>query len=179
MVLTLVIPVRTFYGLKDMISERHLDLAARVMLATGLMVSLGYASEYWMAWYGDEHFDEFLVRNQMFGPYWPIWWTLMTCNVVVPQALWWRRVRITPWLLFIIAILVNVGMWAERFVIVVTSLHRDFLPSSWGMYYPTLWDWATLLGSIGLFFTLLFLFVRLLPMIAIAEMRKLTAEEHP
>jgi molybdopterin-containing oxidoreductase family membrane subunit len=102
----------------------------------------------------------------------------MTCNVVVPQALWWRRARITPWLLFIIAILVNVGMWAERFVIVVTSLHRDYLPSSWGMYYPTRWDWATLLGSMGLFFTLLFLFVRLLPMIAIAEMRKITVEEH-
>jgi molybdopterin-containing oxidoreductase family membrane subunit len=112
----------------------------------------------------------------MFGPYWPIWWLVMVCNVGVAQALWWRRVRTSPGLLFAVALAVQLGMWLERFLIVITSLHRDFLPSSWGTYAPTVWDWATLAGSLGLFFTLLFLFVRLLPMIAIAEMRKQTAE---
>lgn len=177
MVLTLLIPVRAAYGLKDVISERHLDLAAKVMLATGLMVALGYASEHWMAWYSDESNEEFLAMNRMFGPYWPVWWTTMTCNVIVPQLLWWRRMRTSPVPLFIISILVNVGMWAERYLIVVVSLHRDFLPSSWGKFHGTIWDWSTFLGTIGLFFTLIFLFVRLLPMIPIAEMRKQTVED--
>jgi Ni/Fe-hydrogenase subunit HybB-like protein len=177
MVLTLVIPVRAIYGLRDLISERHLDNAAKVLLVTGLMVALGYASEHWMSWFGDERYDEFMTTNRMFGPYWFVWWLLMACNIGVPQALWWRSVRTSPILLFVVALLVQVGMWTERFLIVVTSLHRDYLPSSWGMYTPTIWDWATFAGSIGLFFTLLFLFVRLLPMIAIAEMRKQTVEE--
>jgi molybdopterin-containing oxidoreductase family membrane subunit len=177
MVLTLLIPVRAAYGLKDVISERHLDLASKVMLATGLMVALGYASEHWMAWYSDDANEEFLAMNRMLGPYWPVWWTTMTCNVLVPQLLWWRRMRTSPLPLFIISILVNVGMWAERYLIVVVSLHRDFLPSSWGKFHGTIWDWSTFLGTIGLFFTLIFLFVRLLPMIPIAEMRKQTVEE--
>lgn len=177
MVLTLLIPVRAAYGLTDVISERHLDLAAKVMLATGLMVALGYASEHWMAWYSDESNEEFLALNRMFGPYWPVWWTTMTCNVLVPQLLWWRKMRTSPVPLFIISILVNVGMWAERYLIVVVSLHRDFLPSSWGKFHGTIWDWSTFLGTIGLFFTLIFLFVRLLPMIPIAEMRKQTVED--
>jgi molybdopterin-containing oxidoreductase family membrane subunit len=177
MVLTLLIPVRAIYGLKDVITERHLDLASKVMLATGLMVALGYASEHWMAWYSDESYEEFLATNRMFGPYWPVWWTTMTCNVLIPQALWWRRIRTSPLPLFIISLLVNVGMWAERYLIVVTSLHRDFLPSSWGKFHGTIWDWSTFIGTIGLFFTLMFLFVRLLPMIPIAELRKQTVEE--
>lgn len=177
MVLTLLIPVRAIYGLKDLISERHLDLASKVMLATGLMVALGYASENLMAWYSDETNEEFLVMNRMFGPYWPVWWTTMTCNILVPQLLWWRRIRTSPLPLFVISLLVNVGMWAERYMIVVTSLHRDFLPSSWGMFHGTIWDWATFIGTIGLFFTLMFLFVRLLPMIPIAELRKQKVEE--
>ena len=177
MVLTLLIPVRAAYGLKDVISERHLDLASKVMLATGLMVALGYASEHWMAWYSDETNEEFIAMNRMFGPYWPVWWTTMTCNILVPQLLWWRRIRTSPVPLFIISILVNVGMWAERYMIVVVSLHRDFLPSSWGKFHGTIWDWSTFLGTIGLFFTLLFLFVRLLPMIPIAELRKQSVDE--
>ena len=177
MVLTLLIPFRSIYNLKDVISERHLDLASKVMLATGLMVSLGYASEHWMAWYSDEPNEEFLAMNRMFGPYWPVWWTTMTCNVLVPQLLWWRSIRTSPLPLFIISLLVNVGMWAERYLIVVTSLHRDFLPSSWGKFHGTIWDWSTFIGTIGLFFTLMFLFVRLLPMIPIAELRKQTVEE--
>lgn len=114
----------------------------------------------------------------MFGPYAAIFWTVIICNVVVPQALWNRHVRRSPLWLFVISILVNIGMWAERFMIVITGLHRDYLPSSWGMYSPTFWDWSTYLGTFGLFFTLLFLFVRILPMIAIAEVRKLNAEGH-
>jgi molybdopterin-containing oxidoreductase family membrane subunit len=176
MVLTLVIPVRAAYGLQEVITERHLDLSARVMLATGLMVAIGYASEHWMAWYSDEHFEEFMAQNRMFGPYWPVWWLVMFCNVGAAQALWWRRVRTSPKPLFVVALFIQLGMWAERYLIVITSLHRDFLPSSWGIFHGTRWDWATLLGSMGLFATLLFLFVRLLPMIAIAEMRKDTVE---
>lgn len=177
MVLTLVIPVRAAYGLKDLITVRHLDNSAKVMLATGLMVAYGYLSEHFMSWYSDDAFEEFQTLNRMFGPYWPIYWIVIACNVAAPQALWFKWVRTSPVILFIIALIVNVGMWSERFMIVIVSLHRDFLPSSWGMYYPTRWDWATLLGSFGLFFTLLFLFIRLLPMISIAEVRKLSVEE--
>src|SRR5207244_5309069 len=114
--------------------------------------------------------------NRMTGPYGWTYAALILCNVITPQALWFRRVRTTPLMLFTIAIIVNIGMWLERFIIVVTSLHRDFLPSSWGMYSPTIWDWSTFVGSIGLFFSLLFLFVRFLPMISIAEMRSLVPE---
>ena len=172
MVLTLLIPVRAWYRLEDLITAQHLDAAAKVMLATGLMVGLGYASEHWIAWYSDDVYEGFLVHNRMFGPFWKVWWLVMACNILIPQALWSGRVRGTPWMLFSIAIVINIGMWAERYLIVITSLHRDFLPSSWGMYHGTFWDWATLAGSFGLFFTLLILFVRLLPMIAISEMRK-------
>jgi molybdopterin-containing oxidoreductase family membrane subunit len=177
MVLTLAIPVRAAYGLKDFITDRHLDNAAKVMLATGLMVALGYLSEHFMAWYSDERFEEFMTLNRMFGPYWPVYWTVMACNVVVPQALWFRSVRRHPATLWIISLLINVGMWAERYLIVVVSLHRDFVPSAWGKFHGTRWDWMTLLGSFGLFFTLLFLFIRLLPMIAMAETRKDRVEE--
>lgn len=177
MVLTLVIPVRAAYGLKDLITVRHLDNSAKVMLATGLMVAFGYLSEYFIGWYSDDHYEGFLTHNRMFGPYWKVYWLVMACNVVVPQLLWFRSVRTRAVILFIIALIVNVGMWTERYMIVITSLHRDFLPSSWGMFHGTKWDRMTLLGSFGLFFTLIFLFIRLLPMISIAEVRKSSAEE--
>lgn len=177
MVLTLVIPVRAAYGLKDLITERHLNNSALVMLATGLMVAFGYLSEYFMSWYSDDIYEGFLTYNRMFGPYWKVYWLVMACNVVVPQLLWFRSVRTRAVILFIIALIVNVGMWTERYMIVITSLHRDFLPSSWGMFHGTKWDRMTLLGSFGLFFTLIFLFIRLLPMISIAEVRKSSAEE--
>ena len=146
MVLTLVIPVRAIYGLRDVITDRHLENAAKVMLVTGLMVALGYASEHWMSWYSDERYDEFMTHNRMFGPYWPVWWIVMVCNIGVAQTLWFKRVRTTPKLLFVAALLIQVGMWSERYLIVITSLHRDFLPSSWGMFHGTFWDWATLAG---------------------------------
>jgi molybdopterin-containing oxidoreductase family membrane subunit len=114
--------------------------------------------------------------NRMFGPYAPLFWSLMVCNVVVPQALWFERIRANVPALFVIALVVNIGMWLERFIIVVTSLHRDYLPSAWEMYYPTLWDVATFIGTIGLFLALLFLFIRVLPMISIFEMREMVSE---
>jgi molybdopterin-containing oxidoreductase family membrane subunit len=146
---------------------------AKVMLATGLIVVYGYAMEAFFGWYSANVYEEHLVINRAFGPYAPSYWALVLCNVIIPQLLWIRRVRIQPALLWIVAIVANVGMWLERFVILVTSLHQDYLPSSWDMYYPTVWDWATFVGSLGLFFFLLFLFIRFLPMISIFEMREL------
>jgi Ni/Fe-hydrogenase subunit HybB-like protein len=177
MVLTLVIPVRKAYGLQDFITIRHLENCAKIMLATGLMVAHGYSIEAFMSWYSGDKFDIYMTLNRIFGPYWPAWWLLMLCNVLVPQALWFKKIRTNPPILFVIALLVNVGMWTERYVIVVTSLHRDFMPSAWGIFHPTRWDWMTLIGSFGLFLSLLFLFLRLLPAISITEMRKLVSEK--
>jgi molybdopterin-containing oxidoreductase family membrane subunit len=176
MVLTLAIPIRAVYGLEDFITMRHLQNMAKVMLVTGLMVAYGYMTEAFVAWYSADQFEQYVPYNRMTGAYAPVYWSLITCNVVLPQLLWFRRVRSSPAFLFVIALIVNTGMWLERFVIVVTSLHRDFLPSAWGMYLPTFWDWATFVGTIGLFLTLLFLFLRFLPMISIFEMRTILPE---
>ena len=176
MVMTLTIPIRALYGLGDLITMRHLENMAKVMLGTGLIVAYGYAMEAFMAWYGGDLYERFLVANRATGPYAPAYYALLLCNVLLPQALWWKRVRTSVPALFAVALVVNVGMWLERFVIVVTSLHRDYMPSSWGMYWPTAWDWATFAGSIGLFVMLLFLFIRFLPMISIFETRTLV---HP
>jgi molybdopterin-containing oxidoreductase family membrane subunit len=127
--------------------------------------------EAFMAWYSAGEYERYVVYNRLTGPYAPLYWALIATNVVVPQALWFKRVRTSVKGLFIVAMFVNVGMWLERFIIVVTSLHRDYLPSSWGMYSPTIWDWSTFIGTIGLFLALLFLFIRFLPMISIFEMR--------
>jgi Ni/Fe-hydrogenase subunit HybB-like protein len=177
MVLTLSIPVRKLFGLEDFITMRHLDNMGKVMLATGLIVGYGYMMEAFMAFYSGNPYERFMIANRMRGPYAVVYWLLITCNIVAPQFLWFRKVRANVAALFSIAMVVNVGMWLERFVIVVTSLHRDFLPSSWGMYYPTWWDWATFIGTIGLFLALLFLFIRFLPLISIFEMRTLVAGE--
>ena len=182
MVMTLAIPIRKFYNLEDFITMRHLGNMAKVMLATGLIVAYGYMMETFMAFYSGNPFDRFLIINRMTGPYAFFYWMLIACNILIPQIMWLRSVRNNVAILFVISLIVNVGMWLERFVIVVISLHRDFLPSSWGMYYPTRWDWATYVGTIGLFLTLLFLFIRFLPVISIYEMRALveeTDEENP
>jgi molybdopterin-containing oxidoreductase family membrane subunit len=171
MVLTLAIPIRAIYGLEDFITMRHLQNMAKVMLVTGLIVAYGYATEAFVAWYSADRYELFVPWNRLTGPYGVLYWALILCSVVVPQALWLKRTRTSVPALFVIAIVVNIGMWLERFVIVVTSLHRDFLPSAWGMYAPTIWDWGTFVGTMGLFLTLLFLFVRFLPMISIFEMR--------
>src|SRR5215213_2088208 len=176
MVLTLVIPIRAVYNLEDFITMRHLQNMAKVMLVTGLIVAYGYLTEAFMAWYSASSWEGFVPLNRAFGPYAVFYWTLILCNVVIPQALWFKRVRTSVATLFIISLIVNVGMWLERFVIIVLSLHRDFLPSSWGNYAPTFWDWSTFLGTIGLFLSLLFLFLRFLPMISIFEMRTMLPE---
>ncbi|RIK46173.1 MAG: molybdopterin oxidoreductase [Chloroflexi bacterium] len=176
MVLTLLLPLRSLYRLQDFITPRHLDNMAKVMLATGLFVAYGYLTEAFTAWYSGNPAERFWLFNRSFGPYWWAFWALMACNVVAPQALWFARVRVTPVLLFAVALIINFGMWLERYVIIVVSLHRDYLPSSWGIYAGTIWDRATLLGTIGLFLTLIFIFVRLLPMISIFEMRHLLDE---
>lgn len=176
MVMTLSIPIRKFYGLEDFITMRHLENMAKVMLATGLIVAYGYMMETFGAFYSGNQYDKFMVLNRWFGPYAFFYWMLILCNIVIPQMMWFKKVRMNVAVLFVISLVVNIGMWLERFIIVVTSLHRDFLPSSWGMYYPTRWDWATYTGTIGLFLTLLFLFIRYLPVISISEMRVLVEE---
>jgi Ni/Fe-hydrogenase subunit HybB-like protein len=179
MVLLLAIPLRVVYGLEDFITLRHLQNMAKILLATGLIVGYGYVMEVFMAWYSANPYEKFMIANRMRGPYAPVYWSLMLCNIVAPQSLWFRRVRSSPPALFGIAIIVSIGMWLERFMIVVTSLHRDFLPSSWGMYSPTIWEWTTFIGTIGLFLALMFLFIRFLPMISIFEMRTLVPAAGP
>jgi molybdopterin-containing oxidoreductase family membrane subunit len=176
MVITLAVPLRQLYGLEDFITLRHLKNMAAVMLATGLIVAYGYLTELFMAWYSGNLYERYLVLNRLFGPYAFMYWALLLFNVVVPQALWSARVRGHVAALFVISLCVNVGMWLERYVIVVVSLSRDFLPSAWGMYSGTFWDYSMFVGSLGLFFALLFLFVRLVPMISIFEMRELLHE---
>jgi molybdopterin-containing oxidoreductase family membrane subunit len=171
MVMTLAIPLRYIYGLEDFITIRHLQNMAKIMLATGLIVGYGYMMETFMAWYSADSYEQFMIQNRMTGPYWPFYWALIFCNILTPQVLWSKKIRMNVPVLFVVSLIVNVGMWLERFVIVVTSLHRDFLPSSWGMYHPTRWDWMTYVGTFGLFLSLLFLFIRFLPMISIFEMR--------
>jgi molybdopterin-containing oxidoreductase family membrane subunit len=176
MVLTLAIPLRAIFSLHDFITDRHLDNMAKVMLLTGLIVVYGYAMEGFFGWYSANQFESYMIRNRMTGPYWWSYWMLILCNGVVPQLMWFKPMRTNTAVLFIVSLVVGLGMWLERFVIIVTSLHRDFLPSSWDMYYPTRWDFATFFGTIGLFVTLMFLFVRVLPMISIFEMRTLLPE---
>jgi len=177
MALTISIPLRAVFGLKDFITARHLDNIAKLMLVCGLLVAYSYLVEIFMAFYSGDQFDQAMVLNRMRGPYAPLYWTAIACNVVLPQALWLKRVRLSVPVLFALSLAVNVGMWLERFVIIVVSLHRDFVPSSWGMFYPTFWDWAILVGSLGTFGWLFLMFVRFLPSISIAEMRKLTLEK--
>jgi Ni/Fe-hydrogenase subunit HybB-like protein len=176
MVMTLSIPLRYVYGLEDFITLRHLGNMAKVMLTTGLIVSYGYLMEVFFAYYSGNDFERYVAINRAFGPYAWSYWALIACNLLVPQLFWFRAARRNVPLLFVVSIIVNVGMWLERFVIIVISLHRDYLPSSWEMYYPTIWDFAQFFGSIGLFFTLLFLFIRFLPVISIFELRELVHE---
>jgi Ni/Fe-hydrogenase subunit HybB-like protein len=180
MVLTLAIPVRRWYHLEDMITMRHIECMSKVMLGTGMIVAYGYAMEAFIAWYSGGVYERYAFVNRMWsGGYWWTYWILILCNIAIPQLLWWRKVRMNVLAVFFIALVVNVGMWLERFVIVVTSLTRDFVPSSWGMYYPTIWDWSTYLGTIGVFLALMFLFVRGLPAISIFEMREVVHEMEP
>jgi molybdopterin-containing oxidoreductase family membrane subunit len=177
MVLLLAIPVRRAFMLQDFITSRHLQNMAKVMLVTGLIVSYGYLMEFFFAWYSGNEFEIFAIaENRPTGPYKFFWMSLVFCNFLSIQLLWLKKVRTSELLLWIISFIVSIGMWLERFVIVVISLHRDFLPSSWDMYAGTRWDWAFFLGTLGLFVCLMFLFVRFVPMIAMFEMKHLLPE---
>jgi molybdopterin-containing oxidoreductase family membrane subunit len=173
MVINLLIPIRRWYKLHDLITMKHFDVMAKVMLASGMIVTYGYFGELFYAWYSANIYEYFLIVNRTTGTYAWSYWALIICNVLVPQLLWSKRIRQNLPALFIVSIFINIGMWFERWVIIVLSLHRDFLPSSWGFYTPTQWDWMTYIGSFGLFFFLFFLFIRLLPMIATFEVRDL------
>lgn len=173
MVLTLAIPIRKFYGLQDYITTQHLDNCAKLMLTTGLIVAYGYLMEAFMAGYSSDPYDSAIQIHRLTGLYSPCYWVLLFCNVLIPQLLWSMRVRTHPATLFIISLFVNLGMWLERFVIIVSSLYQDYLPSSWHPYSPTFWDYATFLGSLGFFFFFFLLFVRFLPVAAGFELREL------
>jgi molybdopterin-containing oxidoreductase family membrane subunit len=177
MVLTIAIPLRRYYGLTAFITDRHLDSMAKVMLASGLIVAYGYIQEFFMSWYSDDKFESYMTMNRALGAYRATFWAMLSCNVFIPQLLWLRSVRTSPWPLWIVSMVINLGMWVERFVIVITSLQRDFLPSSWGMYMPTFWDWATYAGTIGFFLAGMLAFFRALPMISMSEMKDLVREE--
>ncbi len=178
MVVTLSIPARQFFGLQEIITRRHLENMAKIILATGSMVGFGYATEFFVAWYSGNPFESFTFINRAFGPYAWAYWIMISCNVLVPQLFWFKKLRNNLLVLWIASIFINVGMWFERFVIVVTSLSRDFLPSSWGYYKPTAVDLLTLAGSFGLFFTLFLLFLRFLPMVGMAEVKAVMPQAH-
>ena len=176
MVMTLAIPLRKAFELQDMITMKHLDNMAKVMLTTGLLVTYGYGMEAFFSYYSANTYEGFLQHNRMTGPYWHTYYLLILCNCITIQFLWLPAVRRNVYMLFAISIVVNIGMWLERYVIIVTSLHRDFVPAAWGMFRATFWDYGMYWGSIGLFFFLLFIFIRVLPVISIAEMRELVHE---
>lgn len=178
MVLTLAIPCRQWFGLQDLITLRHIENMAKIMLGTGLIVGYAYTVEFFTAWYSGHHYEQFVFMNRPLGPYWWAFWVMVFCNLVAPQFIWFRSVRQNVWAVLVVAIFVNLGMWFERFVIVVTSLSRDYLPSSWADFVPTWTDLGMLLGSFGLFFTLFLLFCRFLPMVAMAEVKTVMPQAH-
>jgi len=179
MVLTVMIFVRKIFDMEHIITLDHIEKMNKILLATGTMVGYAYGMEMFMAWYSGYIFEQFTFLNRAFGPYWWAYWIMVACNVGFPQLFWFKKIRRSIPIMFILVLLVNVGMWFERFVIIVTSLHRDFLPSSWAMYYPTIYDFGILLGSFGLFFTLILLFVRVLPSVAISEIKAVAPGAQP
>jgi Ni/Fe-hydrogenase subunit HybB-like protein len=179
MVLTLLIPARVIFDLKHIITIKHLENMAKIILLTGSLVGYAYAMEFFIAWYSGNPTESFAFVNRAFGPYAWAYWIMVSCNVITPQLIWFEKIRQSPVILFILSIFVNIGMWFERFVITVTSLANDFLPSSWGYFRPTIWDLATFIGSFGLFFTMFCLFVRFLPMVALAEVKTVLPEANP
>jgi molybdopterin-containing oxidoreductase family membrane subunit len=171
MVLTLMLVARKVMRLESYITKNHVSAMSKLIIGMGGIVATAYATEFFIAWYSGNEFEQFVFLNRAMGPFAWAYWTMVSCNVVVPQLLWFRRVRSNLTVVFIVSIFINIGMWFERFVIIVTSLHRDFLPSSWQDYAPTKIEIATLIGSFGLFFTLFLLFVRFLPVIAMGEIK--------
>jgi molybdopterin-containing oxidoreductase family membrane subunit len=178
MVITLLVPARELFGLKDLITIRHIENMNKIIIATGMMVGMAYGIEFFIAWYGGVEAESFTFQNRVFGWYAWSYWIMVTCNVLIPQLFWFKSIRTSPWWSFVISIFVNIGMWFERFVIIVTSMARDYLPSSWGYYRPTWVDYGMLLGSFGLFMTLFLLFCRYLPTVAISEVKNVAPRAH-
>ena len=179
MVMTLILPARAWFGLKDFVTMRHLDNMCKIMLVTGTMVGYAYSIEFFIAWYSGNIYEKMAFINRAFGPYAWAYWSMVSCNVIAPQIFWWRKMRRNIWVMFIASIFINIGMWFERFVITVTSLANDFIPSSWDYYSPTFFDIGTYLGSFGLFFTLFLLFMKLLPVLAISEIKGVMPQADP
>lgn len=179
MVLTLMLPARSLYHLEDVFTWNHIDVMCKIILLTGSIVGYAYIMEWFVAYYGANSFERYAFINRYFGPYWWASWSMFTCNVIIPQLFWVRAFRRNIITVFFVSMCVNAGMWFERFVIIVISLHRDFLPSSWGMYHPTWVDVMTFAGTHGIFLTLFLLFVRVLPMVAIAEVKGVLPEADP
>jgi len=179
MVLTLMLPLRAVYKLEDLVTQYHIDCMCKITLATGSMVGYAYAMEFFIAWYGANPYEGFAFVNRAFGPYAWSYWIMISCNVISPQLFWFKKIRENTWLVWVISIFVNVGMWFERFVIAVTSLARDFLPSSWGYFSPTVVDIFTYFGTFGVFGVLFLLFLRFLPLMAMAEIKAVSPQADP
>ncbi len=179
MVVTVLIFVRKVFDLQNIITINHFEKMNKVILATGWMVGYAYGMEFFIAWYSGNPTEQFVFVNRAFGPYWWAYWIMVSCNVIFPQLFWFKKIRRSIPAMLVVAILVNVGMWFERFVITVTTLHRDFLPSSWGMFVPTLVDFGTMIGSFGLFFTLVLIFTRTLPVVAMSEIKAVADGAQP
>ncbi len=179
MVMTLAIIARKIYGLEDIITINHLEKMNKIILVTGSMVGYAYMTEFFIAWYSGNEFEFFAFINRAFGPYAWAYWIMFTCNVITPQLFWFKKIRRSIPIMFVASIFVNIGMWFERFVITVTSLSRDYLPSSWDYYSPSIWDMLTFIGSFGLFFTFFLLFLRFLPMVALSEVKGVLPEADP
>ncbi|HTL11889.1 MAG TPA: NrfD/PsrC family molybdoenzyme membrane anchor subunit [Bdellovibrionota bacterium] len=175
MVVTLLVIVREVFDLKDYITINHLEKMNKIIMTTGMMVGYAYACEFFIAWYSGNPYEAFAFTNRAFGPYWWAYWIMASCNVIIPQVFWWKKMRTNVGVMFVVSLFVNIGMWFERFVITVTSLHRDFLPSSWAYYTPTWYDWGITLGAMGFFFTFFLLFCRVFPVVAMAEVKGVMA----
>ena len=179
MVMTLLLISRSVFGLQRLVTMLHLELMNKIMLVTGTLVGYAYAMEFFIAWYSGNEYERYVFINRATGPYWWAYWSMITCNVISPQLFWSKRLRTSIPVMFVVSIFINIGMWFERFVIIVTSLHRDFLPSSWGNFSPTIVDICIYAGSLGLFFTLFLLFLRWIPMIAMAEVKGVLPNAQP
>ena len=177
MVIVLAVPAREYFGLKDFITMRHLEYINKLILGTGMIIAYSYLTEFFVAWYGGNKYEIFTVLNRALGPYAWSFWIMIACNVFAPQLFWFKKCRRSLWVMFAVGVLVNIGMWFERFVIIVSSTSADFLPSSWGYYKPTWVDVLTLMGSFGLFFTCFLLFCRYLPIVAMAEIKGVMRQE--
>jgi Ni/Fe-hydrogenase subunit HybB-like protein len=172
MVVTLMCLIRiAFPHMKDYVTINHLEVMNKIIMTTGMMVGYAYAAEFFIAWYSGNEYEQFTFINRAFGPYWWAYWIMATCNVIIPQVFWFKKLRRHIPTMFVVSIFVNIGMWFERFVITVTSLHRDFLPSNWGMFNFTFYDFGVIIGSFGMFFTLFLIFIRVLPMVAMSEVK--------